>query len=350
MYFFRADLCLDKPVRERGFSAVFGMELGIDLGTASVLVYVKGKGIVLREPSVVAIDKTTNKRIAVGEEARSMLGRTPGNIVAVRPMRDGVIADYRTTELMLRYFLEKAGAKRWLFFGPKVVVCIPSGVTEVEERAVKQAAYQAGAKRVKVVEEPYAAALGAGLDISGPTGNMVVDIGGGTTDIAVLSLQGIVTKRSLRMGGDKLDEAIIRFVRREHNLLIGERTAEEIKMEVGAAIPEGRPGNDRIEVRGRNLVSGLPKTVSVDSRTCYRALAETIDAIVAAVKEVLERTPPELSADILNKGIMMTGGGSLLYGFDMRIARATGLPVSLAEDPISCVVLGTGRVLEGIFH
>lgn len=328
---------------------MFGMELGIDLGTASVLVYVKGKGIVLHEPSVVAIDKVTNKRIAVGEEARSMLGRTPGNIVAIRPMRDGVIADYQTTELMLRYFFEKAGARRWPFFKPKVVVCIPSGVTEVEERAVKQAAYQAGAKQVKVVEEPYAAALGAGLDITGPTGNMVVDIGGGTTDIAVLSLQGIVTKRSLRVGGDKLDEAIIRFVRREHNLLIGERTAEEIKIAVGAAIPEGRSDGAEIDVRGRDLVSGLPKTISLDSQTCYQALEESIEAIVTAVKEVLERTPPELSADILNKGIIMTGGGSLVYGFDTRLARATGLPVSLAEDPISCVALGTGRVLEGIF-
>lgn len=328
---------------------MFGIEIGIDLGTASVLVYVKGKGIVLHEPSVVAIDKMTNKRIAVGEEARSMLGRTPGNIVAIRPMRDGVIADYQTTELMLKYFLEKSGARRWPFFRTKVVVCIPSGVTEVEERAVKQAAYQAGAKQVKVVEEPYAAALGAGLDISGPTGNMVVDIGGGTTDIAVLSLQGIVCKRSLRVGGDKFDEAIIRFVRREHNLMIGERTAEEIKIAVGSAIPEGRVDKAQIDVRGRDLVTGLPKTITVNSQECYQALEESLEAIVGAVKEVLERTPPELSADILNKGIIMTGGGSLVHGFDTRLSRATGLPVSLAEDPISCVALGTGKVLEGIF-
>lgn len=327
---------------------MFGIDLGIDLGTASVLVYAKGKGIVLHEPSVIAIDRKTNKRIAVGEEARLMIGRTPGNIVAVRPMRDGVIADYQTTELMLKYFLEKAGAKRWPFFRTRVVVCIPSGVTEVEQRAVKQAAYQAGAKDVKVVEEPYAAALGAGLDIFGPTGSMVVDIGGGTTDIAVLSLNGIVAKRSLRVGGDKFDEAISRYIRREHNLMIGERTAEEIKMAVGAAIPEGRP-SATIDVRGRDLITGLPKTVKVDSQECFVALEESIEAIVVGVKEVLERTPPELASDILDKGIIMTGGGSLMYGFDQRMSRETGLPVSLAEDPISSVALGTGKVLNGCF-
>ncbi|MCO1601533.1 MULTISPECIES: rod shape-determining protein MreB [Desulfosporosinus] len=324
----------------------FGIDLGIDLGTASVLVYAKGKGIVLHEPSVIAIDRNTNKRIAVGEEARLMIGRTPGNIVAVRPMRDGVIADYQTTELMLKYFLEKAGAKRWPFFKTRVVVCIPSGVTEVEQRAVKQAAYQAGAKDVKVVEEPYAAALGAGLDISGPAGSMVVDIGGGTTDIAVLSLNGIVAKRSLRVGGDKFDEAISRYIRREHNLMIGERTAEEIKIAVGSAVSEGRP-SAYIDVRGRDLITGLPKTINVNSQECFVALEESIDAIVAGVKEVLERTPPELSSDILDKGIIMTGGGAMMYGFDTRLSRETGLPVSLAEDPISCVALGTGKVLTG---
>lgn len=328
---------------------MFGIDLGIDLGTASVLVYAKGKGIVMHEPSVVAIDKNTNKRIAVGEEARLMLGRTPGNIVAIRPMRDGVIADYKTTELMLKYFMEKAGARRWPFFRTRVVVCIPSGVTEVEERAVKQAAYQAGAKQVKVVEEPYAAALGAGLDITGATGSMVVDIGGGTTDIAVLALGGIVCKRSLRVGGDKFDEAIMRHIRREYNLMIGERTAEEIKIAVGSAIREGRSDNAMIDVRGRDLVTGLPKTITVDSKECFAALEESIEAIVAGVKEVLERTPPELSADILNRGIVMTGGGSLIYGFDIRLARETGLPVILAEDPISCVALGTGKVLDGSF-
>ena len=328
---------------------MFGIDLGIDLGTASVLVYAKGKGIVLHEPSVIAFDRNTNKRIAVGEEARLMIGRTPGSIVAVRPMRDGVIADYQTTELMLKYFLEKAGAKRWPFFRTRVVVCIPSGVTEVEQRAVKQAAYQAGAKDVKVVEEPYAAALGAGLDISGPTGNMVVDIGGGTTDIAVLSLSGIVTKRSLRVGGDKFDESISRYIRREHNLMIGERTAEEIKIAIGAAISEGRPDLSDFDVRGRDLMTGLPKTIKVTSQECFIALEESIETIIAAVKEVLERTPPELSADILEKGIIMTGGGSMIYGLDTRLSRETGLPVSLADDPISCVVLGTGKLLNGCF-
>lgn len=328
---------------------MFGVDLGIDLGTASVLVFAKGKGIILHEPSVVAIDRNTNKRIAVGEEARMMLGRTPGNITALRPMRDGVIADYQTTELMLKYFLEKAGAKRLPFFRTRVVVCIPSGVTDVEERAVKQAAYQVGAKSVKVIEEPYAAALGAGLDISGPTGNMIVDIGGGTTDVAVLSLEGIVTKRSLRVGGDKFDEAIIRHIRREYNLMIGERTAEEVKIAVGSAIPEGRQDHAEIDVRGRDLVTGLPKTITVNSKECYLALEESVEAIIGAVKEVLERTPPELSADILNKGIVMTGGGSLIYGFDERISRETGLPVTVADDPISCVALGTGKVLEYSF-
>lgn len=327
---------------------MFGIELGIDLGTASVLVYVKEKGIVLHEPSVIAMDRNTNKRIAVGEEARLMIGRTPANIVAVRPMCDGVIADYQTTELMLKYFLEKAGAKRWPFFRTRVVVCIPSGVTEVEQRAVKQAAYQAGAKDVKVVEEPYAAALGAGLDISGPTGNMVVDIGGGTTDIAVLSLRGIVAKKSLRVGGNKFDEAISRYIRRVHNLMIGERTAEQIKIEIGAAIPEGRPSGD-LNVRGRDLITGLPKTIRVNSQECYVALEESIELIIAAVKEVLERTPPELSSDIFDKGIIMTGGGALMYGFDERISRETGLPVIIADDPISCVALGTGKMLNGIF-
>jgi rod shape-determining protein MreB len=340
---------MDKLLMTKGVSPLmFGIELGIDLGTASVLVYAKGKGIVLHEPSVIAIDRNTNKRIAVGEEARLMIGRTPGNIVAVRPMRDGVIADYQSTELMLKYFLEKAGAKRWPFFKTRVVVCVPSGITEVEQRAVKQAAYQAGAKDVKVVEEPYAAALGAGLDISGPTGSMVVDIGGGTTDIAVFSLYGIVVKRSLRIGGDKFDEAISRYIRRVHNLMIGERTAEEIKIAIGSAIPEGRPSAE-IDVRGRDLITGLPKTIKVNSQECFFALEESVEVIVAGVKEVLELTPPELSSDILDKGIIMTGGGSLMYGFDTRLSRETGLPVSLAEDPISCVALGTGKVLSGSF-
>jgi len=325
---------------------VFGTDLGIDLGTASVLVYVRGRGVVLNEPSVVAIDKNTGKKIAVGEEARMMLGRTPGNILAIRPMRDGVIADYQTTELMLKYFLRKAGVRTLPFFKNRVVVCIPSGVTEVEERAVRQAAHNAGAGRVMVIEEPFAAALGAGLDIYGPEGNMVVDIGGGTTDVAVLSLGGIVCKSSLRVGGDKMDEAIAKYVRREFNLLIGERTAEEIKIRVGCAISEGRPGDEEIEVRGRDLVTGLPKTIKINSTACYRALEEVLSDIISAIRDVLERTPPELSADIMNKGIVLTGGGSLLYGIDQRISRETGLVVSLADDPISCVVLGTGKALK----
>lgn len=325
----------------------FGIDLGIDLGTATVLVYVKGKGIVLNEPSVVAIDKNTDKIIAVGEEARAMLGRTPGNIIAIRPLRDGVIADYNTTERMLSYFIEKTAGKRW-FFKPRVVVCIPSGVTEVEERAVKQAATQAGAKSAIVIEEPYAAALGAGLDIAGPQGNLVVDIGGGTTDIAVISLGGIVCKQSLRVGGDKFDEAIVRFIRKEHNMMIGDRTAEQIKINIGSAIKQGRPkGQDTFDVRGRDLVSGLPKTITVTSSEAFSALEESVEAVVTAVKEVLEKTPPELSADILNQGIVMTGGGSLLWGLDVRISFETGLPVHIAEDAISCVALGTGKVLDG---
>lgn len=328
---------------------MFGTELGIDLGTASVLVYVQGKGVILQEPSVVAIDKNTGKRIAVGEEARQMLGRTPGNIVAIRPMRDGVIADYQTTEIMLKYLLRKAGIRSIPFFKNRVVVCIPSGVTEVEERAVRQAAHKAGAGEVKVIEEPYAAALGAGLDINGAEGSMVVDVGGGTSDIAVLSLGGIVTKKSLRVGGDKMDEAIIRYMRREHNMMIGERTAEEIKIRVGCAIPEGRKDNDTIDVKGRDLIAGLPKTIMVNSRDTYKAMEESIETIVAGVRDVLERTPPELSADIMSKGIVMTGGGSMLYGLDVRISRDTGLAVTIADNPISCVALGTGLVLKNSF-
>ena len=334
----------------KGVYLMFGMDLGIDLGTASVLVYVKGKGVVLQEPSVVAIDKNTGKRIAVGEEARMMLGRTPGNITAVRPMRDGVIADYQTTEMMLKYLLKKAGVRSWPFFRNRVVVCIPSGVTEVEERAVRQAAYKAGAGHVKVVEEPYAAALGAGLDINGPEGNMVIDIGGGTTDIAVLCLGGIVCKRSIRVGGDKLDEAIMRYVRREHNLMIGERTAEDIKITIGCAIPEGRKNNDELDVKGRDLVTGLPKTINLNSRQTFKAMEESIDAIIAGIKDVMERTPPELAADIMSKGVVMTGGGAMVNSLDIRISRETGVAVTLADNPISCVALGTGEVLKKSFN
>ena len=318
-------------------------DIGIDLGTANIIVFVKGRGIVLKEPSVVAMDKTSKKVIAVGSQARRMLGRTPGNIVAIRPLRDGVIADYDVTEKMLRYFIDKAVGRR-LVFKPRVMVCIPSGVTGVEERAVRQAAIQAGARQAHVIEEPLAAALGAGLDISQPGGTMVVDIGGGTTDIAVLSLGGIVNSLSLRIGGDKFDEAIAKFVRREFSLAIGERTAEEIKMEVADAYPNG--GMPRsMQVRGRDLINGLPKEVTVTSDRIYEAIKENLVSVVGAVKEILECTPPELAADIVDKGIVLTGGGALLRGLDTLISNETGLNAFLAEDPLSCVAVGTGRAL-----
>lgn len=325
----------------------FGTDIGVDLGTASVLVYVKGRGIVLREPSVVAMEKDTGRVIALGEEARRMLGRTPGNIIATRPLREGVIADYDVTEKMLRYFINKA-CGRSFFFRPRIMVCIPSGVTGVEERAVRQAALQAGARQAHLIEEPLAAALGAGLDISEPSGSMVVDIGGGTTDVAVLSLGGIVASASLRVGGDKFDEAIVRFIRREFNLMIGERTAEELKINIGTAYCPGKTENTTMDIRGRDLVSGLPKTVNISSQQTFEAMQETVEAVVGAVKEVLEKTPPELSADIINKGIVMTGGGSMLNGLDTLISRETSLPVYVADDPLSCVALGTGKALSMI--
>jgi rod shape-determining protein MreB len=324
----------------------FGEDIGIDLGTASVLVYVRKKGIVLNEPSVVALDKNSGQIIAVGEDARRMLGRTPGNIVAIRPLRDGVIADYEVTEKMLRYFIEKAIGKR-LFFKPRVMVCIPSGVTGVEERAVRQAALAAGAKQAYLIEEPVAAALGAGIDISEPSGSMIVDIGGGTTDVAVISLGGVVCSKSIRTGGDKFDEAIVRYVRRKFNLMIGERTAEEVKKDVGNAYPAHRIG-DKVEVRGRDLVSGLPKTVVITAEEAFEALSDPVDAVVGTVKEVLEKTPPELAGDIMNKGIVMTGGGALLSGMDVLISERTGLPTHIPEDAISCVAVGTGIALQNI--
>lgn len=322
----------------------WSMDIGIDLGTASVLVYVKGRGIVLNEPSVVAIDRNTNRIITVGEEARRMLGRTPGNIVAVRPLREGVIADYDTTEKMLKYFIYRASGGRF-FIRPRIMVCIPTGATGVEERAVRQAATQAGAREIHIMEEPLAAALGAGLDISEPCGNMVIDVGGGTTDVAVLSLGGIVCSKSLRVGGDKFDEAIVRYIRKEYNLMVGDRTAEELKMAIGCALPSLSLEPDRMEVRGRDLVSGLPRTVEITAEETRVALQEPIEAVVGAVKEVLEKTPPELSADIMNRGIVMTGGGSLLHGLDALLAAETGLPVNVADDPIACVALGTGKAL-----
>lgn len=324
-----------------------GSDIGVDLGTANVLVFVRGKGIVLHEPSVVAMDKESGRVIAVGSEARRMLGRTPGNIVALRPLRDGVIADYDVTEKMLRYFISKADGGWKFFFRPRLMVCIPSGVTGVEERAVRQAAIQAGAKEAYLIEEPLAAALGAGLDISQPSGSMVVDIGGGTCDIAVLSLGGIVCSKSLRVGGDKIDEAIVKYIRRECSLAIGERTGEELKMEIGTADLRGADEKS-MEIRGRDMLSGLPKGVIVTRQQVHTAIKETLDLIVGAVKEVLERTAPELAADIVNKGIILTGGGALLDGMDRLLSRETGLPIYVAEDPLSCVAKGTGRALNNM--
>lgn len=321
-----------------------GMDIGIDLGTATVLVYIKDKGIVLHEPSVVAMDLDTNEVVAMGKEARRMLGRTPENIVAVRPLREGVIADYDTTEKMLRYFLDKAcGRKR--VFKHKVMVCIPSGVTGVEERAVKEAALQAGAREAYLIEEPLAAAIGAGIDITRPEGNMLVDIGGGTTDIAVLSLGGTVYSQSLRIGGDKFDEAILKYLRRDHNLLIGESTAEAIKLSIGTAYPAATE-KMAAEVRGRDLVTGLPKILEIDSDMLFEAMKEPIEAIIQAVKQVFEKTPPELISDILEKSIVMTGGGALLRGLDVRMSEELNVPCFVAENAISCVAIGTGKSLS----
>ena len=318
-------------------------EIGIDLGTANILVYVRGKGIVLREPSVVAISTSSKKVLAVGEEARLMIGRTPGNIVAIRPMSEGVIADYTTTERMLEHLIRKVvGRKR--FFKPRVLICVPSGVTSVERRAVIQAAKEAGAGVAYTIEEPMAAAIGAGLPISTPGGNMVVDIGGGTTDIAVISLEGICISRSLRVGGNKMDEVIMRHIKSAYNLMIGDRTAEEIKMKIGSAYPLEKELS--MEVRGRDLVAGLPRTVQVSSDEIREALSEPVTQIVERVKAVLEQTPPELSADIIERGIWLTGGGALLRGLDKLLAAATDIPVYVAEDPLSCVAVGTGRALE----
>lgn len=323
----------------------FGQDIGIDLGTATVLVYMKGKGIVLQEPSVVAVDKNSNEIVAIGKEARRMLGRTPDHIMTIRPLREGVIADYETTERMLRYFLKKACGKR-KFFKHRVMVCIPSGVTGVEERAVKQAALQAGAREAYLIEEPLAAAIGAGIDISKPEGNMVVDIGGGTTDIAVLSMGGTVYSASLRIGGDRFDEAIVRYMRRAHNLLIGERTAEALKLAVGTAYLPPEEDVSYAEVRGRDLVTGLPKIIEVDSRMIYKALGESVQSIMLAVKDVFEHTPPELVADILGKSIIMTGGGSLLRGLDVLLTQEMNVPFFVADDTISCVAVGTGQALS----
>ncbi len=320
-------------------------EVGIDLGTASILVYIRGKGVVLKEPSVVAFDRDTNKIKAIGEEARLMLGRTPGNIVAVRPLRQGVIADFTVTEKMIEHFIRKAVGKK-TFRKPKIAVCIPSGATEVEKKAVEDATFQAGAREVFIIEEPIAAAIGAGIDIAKPCGNMIVDIGGGTTDIAVISLGGTVVSTSIKIAGDDFDEAIVRFMRKKHNLLIGERTAEDIKIKVGSCYP--RPEVESIDVRGRNLVTGLPKTVTVTSEETEEALRETTSQIVEAVHSVLERTPPELTADIAERGIVLTGGGALLRGLEELLESKTGINTMTAEDPMKCVAIGTGKYVEFI--
>lgn len=319
------------------------MDIGIDLGTASILVYVKGKGVVLKEPSVVAFDRDTNRIKAIGEEARLMLGRTPGNIVAVRPLRQGVISDYTVTEKMLKYFISKAVGKQ-RFRKPLISICVPSGVTEVERKAVEDAAFQAGARDVKIIEEPIAAAIGAGIDIARPCGNMIVDIGGGTSDIAVISLGGTVVSTSIKIAGDDFDDAIVRYMRKKHNLLIGERTAEDIKIRIGSAYP--RPEVETVDVRGRNLVTGLPKTITVTSKETEEALHDTTLQIVDAVHSVLEKTPPELAADIADRGIVLTGGGSLLYGLEELIESKTGITTMAAEEPMTAVAIGTGKYVE----
>ncbi|MBQ3107148.1 MAG: rod shape-determining protein MreB [Firmicutes bacterium] len=323
----------------------FANEVGIDLGTANVLVYIKNKGVVLDEPSVVALDRNTDEIVAVGESAREMLGRTPGNIVAIRPLKDGVISDYDVTERMLRYFIRKTCGSG-TFIKPKIMICVPSGVTEVEKRAVREAAMAAGGKAVYLMEEPVAAAIGAGLDITKPSGIMVVDIGGGTTDIAVIALGGIVTSQSVKVAGDKFDESIVKYMRKEHKLYIGERTTEELKVKVGTAFP--REENLAVECRGRDLVTGLPKSVEVTSREMLEALEEPLQIICDAIHSVLEQTPPELAADISNSGIVLTGGGALLTGFAERIKQRTGIETYIAEDPKSCVALGTGKALNSM--
>ena len=318
------------------------VDIGIDLGTASVLVYVKGKGVILKEPSVVAFDRDTNAIKAIGEEARLMLGRTPGNIVAVRPLRQGVISDYTVTEKMIKYFVQKAMGKR-MFKKPRISICVPSGVTEVERKAVEEATY-AGAREVHLIEEPVAAAIGAGIDIAKPCGNMIVDVGGGTSDIAVISLGGTVVNTSIKIAGDDFDEAIVRYMRKKHNLLIGERTAEDIKIRIGTTYPLVE--EETMEVRGRNLVTGLPKTVTVTASETEEALRETTSQIVEAVIAVLERTPPELSADILDRGIVLTGGGAMLRGLEELIEERTGINTMTAEDPMKVVAIGTGQFVE----
>jgi rod shape-determining protein MreB len=327
----------------RSLFSMFSSDLAIDLGTANTLVYAKGKGIVVNEPSIVAINKVTGEVEAVGKEAKEMLGRTPGNIVAIKPMKDGVIADFKVTEKMLNYFIQKAHNRKMLVH-PRIVIGVPSEITQVEKRAVMDSAYRAKASEVHLVEQAMVAAIGAGLPITEPSGNMVVDIGGGTTDIAVISLSGIVYSRSVRMAGNQMDEAIMNYLKRKYNLLIGERTAEQIKIEIGSAYPLDKPLT--MEIKGRNLIEGVPKTITVDDSEIREALGECVGTIMNAIRVALERTPPELSADISDRGIVLTGGGALLKNLDKRIREETGLPVSIADDPLASVVLGTGKMLS----
>ncbi len=322
----------------------FGQDIGIDLGTATVIAYVKGKGIVLREPSVVAVNSDTGEVLAVGKEARRMLGRTPGNIVATRPLKDGVISDYTVTEKMLKHFINKVCGR--FIFSPRIMICIPSQVTEVEKKAVIDAALQAGARKVYLIEEPIAAAIGAGIDISKPCGNMIVDIGGGTTDIAVISLGGSVVSTSLKVAGDKFDEYIVKYIKKKHNIMIGERTAEDLKVNIGCVYP--RIQDVEMDIRGRGLIDGLPKTITIKSSEIMEALEEPAFQIVDAVHSVLEKTPPELAADISDRGIYMTGGGCLVNGLDKLLSEQTGINVMIAEDAVSCVALGTGKALDDL--
>jgi rod shape-determining protein MreB len=327
----------------RSLFSLFSSDLAIDLGTANTLVFAKGKGIVVNEPSIVAINKTNGEVEAVGKEAKEMLGRTPGNIVAIKPMKDGVIADFKVTERMLNYFIQKAHGRKMLVH-PRIVIGVPSEITQVEKRAVMDSAYRAKASEVHLVEQAMVAAIGAGLPITEPSGNMVVDIGGGTTDVAVISLSGIVYSRSVRVAGNEMDDAVMQYLKRKYNLLVGERTAETIKMEVGSAYPLDKPL--KMEIKGRNLIEGVPRTITIDDSEIREALGESVATIVNAIRVALERTPPELSADISDRGIVLTGGGALLKNLDKRIREETGLPVSIADDPLASVVLGTGRMLS----
>ena len=333
---------------KKGFKSLFGFgkmtkDMGIDLGTANTLVYIKGQGIVVREPSVVAIRDDSKDVLAVGEEAKRMIGRTPGNIVAIRPMKDGVIADFDVTQSMLSYFIQKAAAKKGVV-SPRIAICVPFGVTEVEKRAIEEAARTAGAKDAFLIEEPMAAAIGAGLRIEEPEGNMVVDIGGGTSEIAIISLGGIVTAKSIRLGGDELDEAIVNYVKKEYSLMIGERTAEDVKIKIGSAYKEGE--EVEMEIRGRDLITGLPKTMQISSSEVRDALRDPVSSIVDGIKSTLEKTPPELASDIMENGIMLTGGGALLKGLDKLVKEETGMPVKIAENPLDCVAIGTGKSVE----